>query len=171
MLHRSCPSTRCFVLLFWSFAGLVQSFAPQRHVSQHAPHLILSCSAYIHTIRTRKYGSASSLHATTQSPKDELLNFLSTLETSIRLPCGLECDDSEREQISQMVSALEGDPNNLVASRRNGKIESKELLGDWNLLYTSSRTMIINKSLSGLGRSVSSLANFAGLRQTLTGSK
>jgi hypothetical protein len=70
-----------------------------------------------------------------------------------------------------MVSALEGDPNNLVASRRNGKIESKELLGDWNLLYTSSRTMIINKSLSGLGRSVSSLANFAGLRQTLTGSK
>ena len=119
------------------------------------------------------------LQATTDSsPKEELLSLLSSLETTTtttaameRLPCGLECTDSERDQISQIVSILEKEPSNLVVSRPNGRIEAKDLLGDWKLLYTSSRTMIINKSLSGLGRSSSSLATFAGLRQRLTGSK
>jgi len=93
------------------------------------------------------------------------------MENPDRLPCGLECTEKEHSQIAQLIAATEADEvNNLVLSRR-GKIEAKDVLGEWKLLYTSSRTMAINKSLSGLGRSSSELANFAGLRQKLTGSK
>ena len=46
----------------------------------------------------------------------------------------------------------------------------KYILGTWELTYTSSRTMIINRSLSGLGRSTSDLAKNLGLKMTLSGS-
>jgi hypothetical protein len=104
--------------------------------------------------------------------KQELLACLAKLNTDeLRIPCGLECTDNERDQIAKLIADLEQDPRNLVLSRNRGTIEAKELLGEWELLYTSSRTMAINKSLSGLGRSTSDLARFSGLRQELTGSK
>jgi len=114
----------------------------------------------------------SFLRATDTDMKEALLSYLSTInDDEIRLPCGLDCTDKERDKISQRIAALEQEPSNLVKSRNQGKIEAKDLLGEWELLYTSSRTMVINKSLSGLGRSSSDLAKFAGLRQKFTGSK
>eukprot|EP00536_Pseudo-nitzschia_multiseries_P018885 jgi/Psemu1/316394/fgenesh1_kg.3309_\ len=62
-------------------------------------------------------------------------------------------------------------PTNLVTSGtvRSAKDLVKHILGTWDLRYTSSRTMIINKSLSGLGRSTSDLARNLGLTMTLSG--
>lgn len=132
-----------------------------------------SCSSRQHELilllsRTK----STSLRATHTDAKEALLSYLSVLnDDETRLPCGLACTDKERDKISQLISALEREPSNLVMSRTQGKIEAKDLLGEWDLLYTSSRTMVINKSLSGLGRSSSDLARFAGLRQKFTGSK
>jgi hypothetical protein len=101
---------------------------------------------------------------------NELLSFLSDIQNDKdRLPCGLDCTDKERAVITRIVSGLEGELN-LVKSK-NGKIEVADLIGDWDLLYTNSHAMIINKSLSGLGRSSSSMANFGSLTQKFTGSK
>jgi ABC-type transporter Mla MlaB component len=84
--------------------------------------------------------------------------------------CGFECTDKEREQIHAMIMDLELDHANL-AQLNNGKIDAKRFLGNWEMLYTTSRTMIINKSLSGLGRSTSTLAPFVKLVHRMTGSK
>jgi hypothetical protein len=86
------------------------------------------------------------------------------------MPCGFECTDKERELIQAMVTDLEIDPTNL-AQLNNGQIDAKRFIGEWKMLYTSSRTMIINKSLSGLGRSTSTMAPFVRLVHRMTGSK
>jgi hypothetical protein len=102
--------------------------------------------------------------------KHELLSFLSDIHSDKnRLPCGLDFTDKERAVITRIVSGLEGELN-LVKSK-NGKIDVSDLIGEWDLLYTNSHAMIINKSLSGLGRSSSSMANFGSLTQKFTGSK
>jgi hypothetical protein len=68
-----------------------------------------------------------------------------------------------------MVVDLELEPANAV---NNGKINAAMVIGEWELLYTSSgTTMITNKSLSGLGRSTSDMAQFSGLVQKLAGTK
>jgi hypothetical protein len=113
--------------------------------------------------------------ADTDSPaclKESLMNTLSFLHNNCpdNMPCGLGCNEEERQFVSKMISGLCGDQNNLLVSR-NGKIEATDIIGEWDLLYTSSRTMVINKSLSGLGRSSSESANFSNLRQKLTGNK
>lgn len=87
-----------------------------------------------------------------------------------RLPCGLDCTDTERERVQALISKLELEPRNLVRLK-NGKIDVVQVLGEWEMLYTSSRSMRINKSLSGLGRSASTMAQFVSLRQRLRGSK
>jgi 3-deoxy-D-manno-octulosonic-acid transferase len=104
----------------------------------------------------------------------QLVNFLDSLTINSRngdrLPCGLECTEKERQQVSTMVTNLvsksNSDDNNKASNVKIG-----DILGEWNLLYTSSRTMMINKSLSGLGRSESDKAKVASIRQKLSGTK
>jgi len=110
--------------------------------------------------------------------EDKLLSFLQTdIVMSVggtvdkeKLPCGMECTDNEREIILKMVSELKEASNNLVVAK-NGNIEAKDLIGDWDLLYTSSKAMILNKSISGLMGTLSQKVEFSGVRQKLTGSK
>jgi hypothetical protein len=104
--------------------------------------------------------------------QDELLSFLSDIHSvpdADKLPCGMDCTDKEREIIANLVKDLEADPNNLVL-KQNGKIGINDLIGDWDLLYTNSKGIILNKSLSGLGSS-NSKNTFSSVRQRLTGSK
>ena len=92
-------------------------------------------------------------------------------EEFYKLPCGMECTDAERDVISQLVRDLCGAPNNRVVAT-NGNIVAKDLLGEWDLLYTSSNAMILNKSISGLtGTPGVKTVNFSGVRQKFTGSK
>jgi len=106
-----------------------------------------------------------------------------------RRPWGLDCSDKERDRILENVQALldmdidtdddsntNNNSNNLVAggNANNNRIWSakdltQHILGTWDLKYTNSRTMIINKSLSGLGRSTSDLAFNLGLQMILSG--
>lgn len=110
--------------------------------------------------------------------EDELLSFLQTdIIVSVggtvdkdKMPCGMECTDNEREIILKMVSELKEASDNLVVAK-NGNIEAKDLIGDWDLLYTSSKAMILNKSISGLTGTPSQKVEFSGVRQKLTGSK
>ena len=87
-----------------------------------------------------------------------------------RLPCGMECSEEERTKIATLVSDLELSPDNLLL-QRNGNILVGDVLGEWELLYTNSKAMIINKSLSGLMGSPGNKAEFGGVRQRYTGSK
>ena len=94
-----------------------------------------------------------------------------------RRPWGLDCTDKERNNISELIDLVTTDENlNILAGRSNkkglpmvAKDLVKYLLGTWDLKYTSSRTMIINKSLSGLGRSTSEMAQNLGLQMKLSG--
>ena len=106
------------------------------------------------------------------SVKEDLLNYLNDIHTldSAKLPCGFDCTENERKVVQEMITALESSTANLVVINQ-GRIEEKQVMGEWNLLYTSSRTMTINKSLSGLGRSSSNMAKFEGLRKRLAGTK
>ena len=120
-------------------------------------------------------GTANDADSTTCSTTvslDDLLSAITAIddEPLTVLPCGLDCKDSTREEISELITQLRQSDANLVKTN-GGVVEVKSLLGSWSLLYTSSLTMIINKSLSGLGRSTSDTANFSGLTQTLSGSK
>lgn len=103
--------------------------------------------------------------------EEELLSFLSGIETGPdKVPCGMDCTDKEREIIARMFSDLEGSRNNLVL-KKNGKLVASDLIGDWDLLYTNSKALIRNKSLSGLVGSPSKKAEFSGVKQRLSGSK
>eukprot|EP00531_Pseudo-nitzschia_arenysensis_P018878 CAMPEP_0116149322 /NCGR_PEP_ID=MMETSP0329-20121206/18871_1 /TAXON_ID=697910 /ORGANISM="Pseudo-nitzschia arenysensis, Strain B593" /LENGTH=340 /DNA_ID=CAMNT_0003645599 /DNA_START=323 /DNA_END=1345 /DNA_ORIENTATION=+ len=94
-----------------------------------------------------------------------------------RRPWGLDCTDKEREKISELIDLVSKDENsNILTGGSNnnglpmsGKDLVKYLLGTWDLKYTNSRTMIINKSLSGLGRSTSEMARNLGLQMKLSG--
>ena len=103
-----------------------------------------------------------------------------TVNVGERRPWGLDCTDRERRNIALLIEGLiTGTRNsNILGSNNNSKTGrpmsvkdlTKHILGTWELRYTSSRTMIINKSLSGLGRSTSDLARNLGLKMTLSGS-
>jgi len=126
---------------------------------------------------------------TSHNIKTNLIQYLTTIHqptdddddddgVSSKRPCGFDCTDPERKIISDLIYSLESTPSksNLVTSATNrGNIKngfySKQIMGGWNLRYTSSHTMIINQSLSGLGRSTSQQAQFQSLKKYLTGSK
>ena len=107
------------------------------------------------------------------SPKHKLLDYLNSLNKIDRLPCGLECTDKERISIEELITDVitNDGPSNDNRIPFNGVVNDKDLLGEWDLLYTSSRTMRINKSLSGLGRSESDMANVVSIRKKYSGSK
>ena len=99
-----------------------------------------------------------------------LLNFIQSREQG-RIPCGLDATEKEQALVASVISQVEQDEKLNKVALQNGKIEFKDVAGDWELLYTSSRAMIINKSLSGLGRSSSEYSRFVRLVQKLGGNK
>jgi len=94
------------------------------------------------------------------------------------LPCGLECNDEEKELVNDIISDLimledsrePTESRNLVRVGM-GKVQVSDILGTWDLLYTSSRIIKSNKSLSGLGYTSSDLSQFASLSQKITGNQ
>jgi len=108
--------------------------------------------------------------------QDRLLSLLKYLEKVQKeddrnLSFGLDANDKERALVASVISEVEQDTAQNLVATKNGKITFNDVCGDWKLLYTSSRTMIINKSLSGLGRSESELARAMSLVQKLGGNK
>jgi len=107
--------------------------------------------------------------------KANLLSYLNEMTVSAKnndlLPCGFDCTDLERQVIKDLIASLSTivSPSNLVTSKP--KMSETQAMGEWDLLYTCSHAMLINKSLSGLGRTASTLAQFQSLRMRLFGSK
>jgi hypothetical protein len=152
--------------------GFVQSFTPPTRACQQQTHMRYGDLAPASSSTSALFVGDD---ASSRSREEDLMSVLSNMNIDRNreahpLPCGLTCTNKERDDISLLVTALEVEPTNAV-NLKNGKIAEKELMGEWDLLYTSSRTMIINKGLSGLGRSASEYAEFIRLRKTFTGSK
>jgi hypothetical protein len=76
--------------------------------------------------------------------------------------------EEEKKRVLELVADYLAINENCVVSS-GGQMKAKDVLGEWDLIYTSSRSFSINKSLSGLGRSQSESAKFGGLRQKLSG--
>jgi hypothetical protein len=114
--------------------------------------------------------SGDSYASSCTAKETQLLDYLDTLysKNNDRLPCGLDCTEKERLQVSNMVNHLLEESS---SSNKANNVKAADIVGEWNLLYTSSRTMMINKSLSGLGRSESDMAKVASIRQKLSGTK
>ena len=68
-----------------------------------------------------------------------------------------------------IVKALEAQPFNII-KQKNGAIDTADLVGTWDLVYSSSSAMKFNKGLSGLGGSFPN-GKFGGLKQKLEASK
>jgi hypothetical protein len=101
--------------------------------------------------------------------EDELISFINDRTTGIGdLPCGMGFKDAERNAITDLVEDLVTADSNRIAT-----IQAKDMLGAWELLYTSSKAMVLNKSLSGLSASgvEGDEIRFSAVRQTFTGSK
>jgi len=111
-----------------------------------------------------------------QDLKEELLEFIEDIaqlssEEGLQL-CGLDCSELERERVLEVASELEREPYNQVvavsASTGDGAVKKEELVGTWDLIYSSSSTMKYNEGLSGLA---GGLTRFGGLQQKLTATK
>ncbi|KAL3929094.1 MAG: hypothetical protein SGARI_004854 [Bacillariaceae sp.] len=105
------------------------------------------------TEQISKHEKESTKKSSLPNKQEALLSFLDDLQTMSRsaedrIPCGMRCTDKEREIVAKMVAELEtgSDTPNLVV-QNNGKVEAADLVGVWDLLYTSSKAMINNKSL------------------------
>ena len=162
-----------FVLLYKSIDNLFvyedQSTADEGEITNVGGNDII---AAVGEVTSTESGSEDQ-KSLPNNKQDELLSFLSGIHSvsdDEKLPCGMDCTDKEREVIAKLVSDLEAEPNNLVL-KQNGKIGTKDLIGNWDLLYTNSKGIIMNKSLSGLGSSDSKKNTFSSVRQRLTGSK
>jgi hypothetical protein len=102
--------------------------------------------------------------------KKDLLGFLESIgygEDS--LPCGLDSTEAEQKQVLNIVTALEDQPTNMIRLK-NANIEMVDLVGKWDLMYSSSSAMKFNQGLSGIGGSFPS-GKFGGLTQKLETSK
>ena len=107
--------------------------------------------------------------------KVELLELLEDIdkigEEEGRLLCGLDCNELEQERVLEVVGELEREQYNKVVAASNtggGAVSKDELLGEWELLYSSSSTMKYNEGLSGLA---GGLTRFGGLKQKIIGTK
>ena len=106
--------------------------------------------------------------------KEELLELLEDIaklsEEDNRQPCGLDCTELEQERVLEVVGELERAPyNRVLASGDEGNVVKKdELVGLWDLIYSSSSTMKYNEGLSGLA---GGLTKFGGLQQRLSATK
>lgn len=111
--------------------------------------------------------------------QDKLLQVLDHFgKNEETLPCGLECTDEEKELVKDIISDLimledsrePSESRNLVRVG-SGKVQVPDILGTWDLMYTSSRIMTSNKSLSGLGYTSSDMSQFDSLSQKITGNQ
>jgi hypothetical protein len=107
--------------------------------------------------------------------KEELLELLGDIakvsDEEGRLLCGLDSTELEQERVLEVVNELEREPYNRVVSSGSsgGSGTSKEeLVGLWDLIYSSSSTMKYNEGLSGLA---GGLTRFGGLQQSLSATK
>lgn len=106
---------------------------------------------------------------TVTSSKDRFLSLIDELSSSTeedRLLCGLDGTDNEVQLVLEAATALENDASNMISSDK--EIQSSDIAGEWELLYTTSSTMKFHKSLSGL---VPPNGKFGGLIQKLKASK
>jgi hypothetical protein len=151
---------------------VVHSFAPPV-----SPHPLAASLQRRATIRTTKRVNAAADASEASSAvylKDKLVSVLTYFHNDPKtLRCGLECTDEERDLVTDIIAellALDEDPDNLT-NTKNGRLAAADVVGTWDLLYTSSRIMVSNKSLSGLGHTASSMAQFSSLTQKVTGSQ
>ena len=107
--------------------------------------------------------------------KEELLELLEDIdkigEEEGRLLCGLDCNELEQERVLEVVADLERESYNkvvAVSATGGGAVNEEELIGEWELLYSSSSTMKYNEGLSGLA---GGLTRFGGLKQKIIGTK
>lgn len=102
------------------------------------------------------------------SLKADLLSYVYNMNSNKDvMPCGLDSVDSEIQTVLELVATLETEPCNIIKSC-GGNLQQKDIVGDWELLYTTSATMRFNKGLSGL---VPPGGKFGGLTQKLTSTK
>eukprot|EP00956_Cyclotella_meneghiniana_P005976 scaffold7802_cov71-Cyclotella_meneghiniana.AAC.11 len=119
----------------------------------------------------------TSANSGAQDLKEELLEFIQDLgklsEEEGRQPCGLDCTELEQERVLEIVGELEQEPYNLVAQGGESntvpkEVRKEDLVGNWDLIYSSSSTMKYNEGLSGLA---GGLTRFGGVQQRLTATK
>eukprot|EP00581_Thalassiosira_minuscula_P007724 CAMPEP_0183710162 /NCGR_PEP_ID=MMETSP0737-20130205/5981_1 /TAXON_ID=385413 /ORGANISM="Thalassiosira miniscula, Strain CCMP1093" /LENGTH=563 /DNA_ID=CAMNT_0025938385 /DNA_START=366 /DNA_END=2057 /DNA_ORIENTATION=- len=114
-----------------------------------------------------------------QAPSRELKEeLLEAIEDIVQLAeeegqqiCGLDCSEMEQERVLEIVSELEREPYNQVvalSATGAGAVDKEELVGTWDLIYSSSSTMKYNEGLSGLA---GGLTRFGGLQQKLSATK
>lgn len=104
--------------------------------------------------------------------KEDLMSFINLIDDDVEeesLPCGLDSKEKDQKQILNIVKALEAQPFNII-KQKNGAIDTADLVGTWDLVYSSSSAMKFNKGLSGLGGSFPN-GKFGGLKQKLEASK
>lgn len=107
--------------------------------------------------------------------KEELLEFIEDIvklaEEEGQLMCGLDSSDLEQERVLEVVTELERESYNKVVAMSasgGGAIKKEELVGSWDLIYSSSSTIKYNEGLSGLA---GGLTTFGGLQQELSSTK
>jgi hypothetical protein len=106
--------------------------------------------------------------------KEELLELIDDITKASaedgRLMCGLDSSELEQERVLEVVSELERESYNRVVSYESGGVgaSKEELVGAWELIYSSSSTMKYNEGLSGLA---GGLTRFGGVQQTLMATK
>ena len=106
--------------------------------------------------------------------KEELLELLDDIAKASaedgKLMCGLDSSELEQERVLEVVSELERELYNRVVSYESGGVgaSKEELVGTWELIYSSSSTMKYNEGLSGLA---GGLTRFGGVLQTLMATK
>lgn len=113
---------------------------------------------------------STSNERTTSETKEQLFATVDSLNADKeRLPCGLESTESEKRYVQELAATLEAERTNSVRQKQ-GAIEMADLIGQWELLYSSSSAMSYNKGLSGLGGSFPN-GSFGGLKMKLQASK
>jgi len=107
--------------------------------------------------------------------KEELLEYIEDIakisDEEGRQICGLDCSEMEQERVLEIVRELEREPYNQVVALSlsgDGVVPKEELVGTWDLVYSSSSTMKYNNGLSGLA---GGLTRFGGLQQKLSATK
>ena len=117
----------------------------------------------------------TSVKMSAQDLKEELLEFIQDLnklsEEEGRQPCGLDCTELEQERVLEVAGELEQEPYNRVGGGSNvapKEVRKEDLVGNWDLIYSSSSTMKYNEGLSGLA---GGLTRFGGVQQRLTATK
>ncbi|CAJ1940270.1 unnamed protein product [Cylindrotheca closterium] len=104
--------------------------------------------------------------------KEDLLGFVNLIDNDDdeeALACCLDSTEKDQKQVMNIVSALEAQPTNFIKQKK-GNIDSSDLTGTWEMIYSSSSGMKFNKGLSGLGGSFPN-GRFGGLKQKLTATK